>query len=169
MSKDIRNDITKQLGIEPIYINSNLLSAQNRPRLYWTNISGVTIPEDRNIKMNDVVNFSKNIFRPVGNWVHGKRGETNRIGRLSTINQLKANCLTPSKTHNEQYYANEEKTEYTNLTVNQYELLQTLPLNYVDSVDIKQTSKYRAIGNGWTVDVIAYIFKCLKGEFNGNE
>lgn len=169
ISKQIKEEITKQLGVDPIYINSNLVSGQNRPRLYWTNIPEVTIPSDRKIKMNDVVDFSKNVFRPVGNWVFGKRGESSRFERLSTINQLKSNCLTTSKTHNEQYYANEEKTEYTNLTVNQYELLQTLPLNYVDAVDIKETSKYRAIGNGWTVDVIAHIFSFMDFKEDGDE
>lgn len=162
MSNQIKNEITKQLGAEPIYINSNLLSAQNRPRLYWTNIPGVAIPNDKKILLSDVIDFSSNSFRPVGNWVFGKRGDNNRIERLATINNLKANCLTTSKTHNEQYYANKEKTQYTNLTVNQYELLQTLPLNYVDNVDVKETSKYRSIGNGWTVDVIAHIFKGLQ-------
>ena len=47
MSNDIKNEITKQLGVKPIYINSNLVSAQNRPRLYWTNIPNVCLPIDR--------------------------------------------------------------------------------------------------------------------------
>ena len=57
ISKQIKEEITTQLEVDPIYINSNLVSGQNRPRLYWTNIPGVTIPEDRNIKMSDVVDF----------------------------------------------------------------------------------------------------------------
>ena len=50
---------------------------------------------------------------------------------------------------------------YCNLTVNDYEALQTLPIGYVDNVKTKNASKYRCIGNGWTVDVIAHIFKRL--------
>ena len=166
MSNEIREEITKTLGVRPIYINSNLLSAQNRPRLYWTNIPGVKVPEDKKIIMCDVLDFSENIFKPLGKWVYGKRGDTSRLERLSTIKQKKANCLTTSKTHNEQYYANEEKTLYTNLTVKQFEILQTLPVGYVDNVNVKQTSKYRAIGNGWTVDVISYILKHINGVKN---
>ena len=42
------------------------------------------------------------------------------------------------------------------------EKLQTLPIGYVNDVDISQTAKEKAIGNGWTVDVIAHIFTQLK-------
>ena len=42
-------------GIEPILINSSLLSAQSRQRLYWTNIQGVTQPEDKNIVLRDIL------------------------------------------------------------------------------------------------------------------
>jgi len=47
--------ISEHLGVEPILINSSLVSAQNRERYYWTNISNVTQPEDRGIKLVDIV------------------------------------------------------------------------------------------------------------------
>ena len=47
--------ITDSMGVEPILINSNLLSAQNRKRLYWTNIPNVTQPEDKGILLKDIV------------------------------------------------------------------------------------------------------------------
>ena len=49
MSAAIRAQITKELGVEPIEINSALVSAQSRKRLYWTNIPGVGQPEDKGI------------------------------------------------------------------------------------------------------------------------
>lgn len=55
MSPAIRVQITKELGVEPILINSSLVSAQNRNRLYWTNIPGVTQPDDRGILLKDVL------------------------------------------------------------------------------------------------------------------
>ena len=55
MAKAIREQITKELGVEPILINSALVSAQNRQRLYWTNIPGVQQPEDRGILLRDVL------------------------------------------------------------------------------------------------------------------
>lgn len=55
MSKAIRDEITKRLGVEPICINSALVSAQNRQRLYWTNIPGVQQPEERGILLRDIL------------------------------------------------------------------------------------------------------------------
>ena len=55
MSKAIREKITEELGVEPVLINSALVSAQNRQRLYWTDIPGVTQPEDRGILLRDII------------------------------------------------------------------------------------------------------------------
>ena len=55
MSPAIREQITKELGVEPILINSALVSAQSRQRLYWTNIPDVTQPEDEGILLNDIL------------------------------------------------------------------------------------------------------------------
>ena len=58
MNKDSKNIITEYLGVEPIEINSNLVSAQSRRRLYWTNIPNVTIPKDKNIVIKDILEDS---------------------------------------------------------------------------------------------------------------
>ncbi len=55
MSAAIREQITKELGVEPIEINSALVSAQSRKRLYWTNIPGVGQPEDKGILLRDIL------------------------------------------------------------------------------------------------------------------
>lgn len=55
MSPAIRAQITRELGVEPILINSALVSAQSRQRLYWTNIPGVEQPEDRGILVRDIL------------------------------------------------------------------------------------------------------------------
>lgn len=55
MKKEYQNIITEYLGVEPILINSNLKSAQNRPRLYWTNIPNITLPEDKNVFLSDIL------------------------------------------------------------------------------------------------------------------
>ena len=164
INKKIVNAISEELGVQPIMINSKLVSGQSRKRLYWTNIPNINQPEDRNIKLTDIVDFSSKEFKPVGAWVwnnwagYGKA----KIHQLKTVKSEKSHTLTTSKTHSMGYYLNEEKTHYTNLSVNDFELLQTLPLNYVHAVNIKETSKYRAIGNGWTVDVISHILKNME-------
>lgn len=55
MKKEYQDVITEHLGVEPIMINSALVSAQNRVRLYWTNIPNITQPEDRNIVLTDIL------------------------------------------------------------------------------------------------------------------
>lgn len=55
MKQEYQNIISKYLGVEPIEINSSLVSGQNRKRLYWTNIPGITQPEDKGIMLKDIV------------------------------------------------------------------------------------------------------------------
>ena len=87
MSAAIREEITKRLGVEPICINSALVSAQNRQRLYWTNIPGVKQPEDRGILLRDILE-SGVAWREKGYTLrasHGPHGGTSSV--LKTIRE----------------------------------------------------------------------------------
>lgn len=88
MSVAIREEITKRLGAEPICINSSLVSAQNRQRLYWTNIPGVQQPEDRGILLRDILETGckDGIRNMVGNVVDRKTcvAEPVRIGTIES-------------------------------------------------------------------------------------
>lgn len=55
MKKEFSDEITKELGVEPIIINSSLLSGQNRVRMYWTNIPGIVQPQDLGIRLIDIL------------------------------------------------------------------------------------------------------------------
>lgn len=55
MKKEWQDIISEAVGVEPIDFNSRLVSAQNRPRLYWTNIEGFVLPEDREIVLRDIL------------------------------------------------------------------------------------------------------------------
>lgn len=55
MTKENQDIITEIMGVEPVYINSRLVSAQERKRLYWTNIPGIEQPEDRGLYLRDIV------------------------------------------------------------------------------------------------------------------
>jgi DNA (cytosine-5)-methyltransferase 3A len=55
MPKEAKEIITRELGADPILINSALVSAQQRKRLYWTNIPNITQPEDKGIILSDVL------------------------------------------------------------------------------------------------------------------
>lgn len=55
MPKEAKQIITETLGVEPIMINAALVSAQNRKRLFWTNIPNVIQPKDRGILLKDIL------------------------------------------------------------------------------------------------------------------
>lgn len=158
MSTNIRNEITKYLGVEPIMIDSAKVSGQSIRRLYWTNISGVTQPIDKNIIFKDVLTTIN--WKPVSNWVYTYWGNKQKIEKLKTINALKSPTLTTSATHSLEYITNEERTHYFVIDRHDREALQTMPRGYCDCVST--TAANRAIGNGWTIDVISHILSFIK-------
>ncbi len=88
-------------------------------------------------------------------------GNTQRINKgLNSIIKTKANCLTTKNTHPNQYLLNKDKTLCRLLTVGEYEKLQTVELGYTNYVS--NTERFKMLGNGWTVDVIAHILKNIK-------
>ena len=101
MKKEYQDVITEHLGVEPIEINSNLLSAQNRKRIYWTNIPGVTIPNDKGILLKDIVHENADnqlsekeldyMLRSSGKW---SPSTNNRFETYLNYPEKKAHCLT---------------------------------------------------------------------------
>ena len=157
MKKEWCDIITNELGVEPIAFNSNLVSAQNRDRLYWTNIDFI-VPGDKNILFNDIL---ENLpFREIPKCFYKNWGDKMRIDKgLNWVKNKKANCLTTKNCHTNQYLLNEDKSLCRLLTANEFEKLQTVPLNYTNIVN--NTERFKMLGNGWTVDVIANIFNGL--------
>ena len=96
MKKEYQDVITEYLGVSPIEINSNTVSAQNRKRLYWTNITPLQQPENRNIKLSDIVEDSPREY-----WGCAVRGRYNPDGtttqKLEISKQQKSNALTTVK------------------------------------------------------------------------
>jgi DNA (cytosine-5)-methyltransferase 3A len=94
MKKESQDVITKYLGVEPIAINSALVSAQNRNRLYWTNIPNVTQPQQRDIVLADILEdlpFDEAPNYLKGTWCGRVRGDM-----VKSVDDAKANCLTAS-------------------------------------------------------------------------
>ena len=87
MSKKWEDVITKELGVLPIHINSNLVSGQNRDRLYWTNIPGVELPKDKKIMLSDIIKGG------TGYGIRGRKinGKNQMFG--TKRNDGKSNCL----------------------------------------------------------------------------
>ena len=164
MSKRWQSVITNAVGVSPVNINSELLSAQRRNRLYWTNINDGMIPQPNDLKLvlNDVV-----------------REEDNNQYHLSSVHHnafLKSYKWTPnyltekSKPLLASYYKQpphcpyipcaQSESGYRMLSPVECERLQTLPDNYTEG--ISKTQRYKCIGNGFTVNVITYIFSYLQ-------
>lgn len=253
--KNIKAFISEQLGVEPIMINSALVSAQSRKRCYWTNIPNITQPSDRGIMLADVLEdngigintidgkshtipasyakIAENPFSgygsergrqriaiPIDNdFVVGcslrgryfasdsrsKKVEGGTYQALEIRDDNKSNCLTTVQKdcmickpirigqlgkggQGQRIYSVVGKSvtlsanggglgaktglykidlpdgDYVvrKLTPIEAERLQTLPDNYTEGVS--NTQRYKQVGNGWTVDVIAHILKNLSSE-----
>lgn len=164
MEKRWQDVISKTLNVEPIILNSNSISCQNRKRLYWTNID-VTPLLGKDLFFKNIIDedSSKYEFWSEGRMkkFHNKeyvRKDTYRVLELDD----KIPCLTVRAGHGG---SDEPKVMYNDvlrrLTPLEWERAQTLPDNYTDI--LKSNNIRRGIiGNGWTVDVIAHIFEGLK-------
>ena len=215
MKKEYENIISEYLGVEPIEINSSLVSAQNRKRLYWTNIPGVQRPEDRGIMLKDIVHENrmedkvdltlykvpcdktlKIIEKEVQTGKVGyfrKDSQANRVysihgkavtlcgeagGGAAKMGQYLFGCITPDRVDKRQrgQRFNDGEKFYTltaqdrhgvlidgyirKLTPIECERLQTLPDGY--TAGASDAKRYKALGNGWTVEVITHILKSLR-------
>jgi len=180
MKQEWQDIISAELGVKPIEINSSLVSGQNRKRLYWTNIPNVKQPEDKGIYLQDILEYEvderyyltdsqiKTINRNFGS--KGKTINLNenslieKITYPSRINQKIGQIKSPTLVAAMGMGGGNIPVIIKNgrirkLTEIECERLQTLPDNYTQGVS--STQRYKAIGNGWTVDVIAHIFKNL--------
>lgn len=97
MKQEHKDVITNRLGVEPVAINSNLLSAQNRPRLYWTNINFNKQIKDRGILLEDILQpeVDNKYFIKAGrlSWLQ-RFGEVKEKKGYIAFNPDKAKCLT---------------------------------------------------------------------------
>ena len=163
MKKEHEQVITEHMGVEPIRINSKLVSAQSRERLYWTNIPGIEQPEDKGILVKDIIDYSggykilppKTIQAQI---FYAKNYKA--TGKAPTLTRELAHGwgknITP-KCYIEIKAITGEDRLFTPL---ECERLQTVPDNY--SSIVSNTQRFNLLGNGWTVDVIAHIFKEIK-------
>ena len=154
MKKEWENEITQEVGVAPIMINSALVSAQNRKRLYWTNIEGITQPKDKGILLRDILEnfiFDKEPYYIVFNSNRPKNYKSDKSMCLVTSGGSKTKGVGIS----------DDSGMWRKLTPIECERLQTLPDNYTEGVSNSQ--RYKMIGNGWTVDIISWIFSFIKG------
>ena len=164
--------INETLGCMGVAFNSQLLSAQNRNRVYWTNFD-FEVPTDRKeVYMQDILEDSVSdkyyltqkmydcIMSPATKgWRSGKMEINLKIARPLTATMHKMHRADTDNYISTEYKP-ADKTNVRRLTPLECERLQTLPDNYTEG--ISDTNRYKCIGNGWTVDVIAHILSYLK-------
>lgn len=171
MNEESKQAISNCLGCEPIFIDSADFSAQERPRLYWTNMPVCMNYEKSSVVLADIlekdvdekyfynypllnVDLSKQVCATMNFKIHDMH---KRIFNPA----FKVHTLTTCGGGNTQkkVYIDGRARKLTPL---EYERLQTLPDNY--TAGIANTHRYNALGNGWTVDVIAHILTNLRSE-----
>jgi len=166
MKKEYQDVISRQLGVEPIPINSTLVSAQNRKRLYWTNIPNITQPEDKGIGWGMIREYgvADNFYYTERglNWIK-KHGERKNKKLVIWGNGDKCQMIEASHYKNyssQRYFGIKDVKGLRYITPLECERAQTVPDNYTNHVS--NTQRYKMLGNGWTVDVIAHILRGVK-------
>lgn len=186
MKKADEEFISQQLGVQAIRLNSSLVSAQLRDRLYWTNIPNVTIPWDRGIKLTDILNEGYTPLEKanclLANESHGYYNGCN----WTPVKRF-ARCyckhfgvmIAPDEAYYQNCVMELNKAlgcyQYAACLLDDYEgnafddmrylwkeeraRLQTVPEKYVECMTEKEAADL--LGDGWTVDIIAHIFKHL--------
>lgn len=190
MKQQSMDVITEALGVEPIFINSRLVSAQNRQRYYWTNIPMDKLPDDKGIMLKDVLEdghvdrdkahcIDANYFKG-GNLksyfekhrrqlVFSKDGLCHvgdaDIRGNDNVRRVyhpdgKSPCLTTMGGGHREPKTLTSDTTWRKLTPLECERLQTVPEGY--TAHVSNTQRYKMLGNGWTVDVITHILKGME-------
>ena len=183
--RNIKDEISKRLGVQPIMINSALVSAQQRKRCYWTNIPGITQHADKGIFLKDIIDnavpWQGKSYCLTANYGNAYLKNTLerhqrsmvavpiRIGDIGSSAQghrvysVQGKSVSLSANGGGQgggtglYKIDLPDGDYIirKLSPVECERLQTLPDNYTAGVSDSQ--RYKQLGNGWTVDVIAHI------------
>lgn len=166
MKKEYQDIISRYLGVEPVAINSNRRTPANRNRLYWTNINtGDFLFNSETVE--SFLGFTGEIAGTIGT-------STSRIvKKMDTFGALTATMWKGIRAAGrpiviESYCVGKhidelkKDVDYRMLTPQECERLQTVPDGY--TAHVSKTQRYKMLGNGWTVDVIAHIFKGIKEE-----
>lgn len=154
MKKEWEIRINKILGCRPIRLNSNLVSAQERNRLYWTNIPVNNAPKNKRQYLKDII----------------ESGHTDRLKSFCIdANYYKGGSLKNyyEKSRRQLVFHQSERRlmvkdgQHRMLTVKECCRLQTVPDDYFEGI-VSNSQAYKMLGNGWTVDIIVHILNHIQ-------
>lgn len=183
--------ISTHLGVTPVFINSDLLTAHYRQRYYWSNWD-FQPPDDAGVLLQDIVengvvdrtkSYCINATYHKGG---GLKDYFNKYRRQLVFNRVDGtSCESPlisvlSYTHDPLYGYVVVGCEYDgvrpgpnamyrlyyhrNLTVTECELLQGVPIGF--TAHVSNTQRYAMLGNGFTITVITYLLNKLFDSLN---
>lgn len=159
------NTLSHIMGVFPVDINSNLVSAAHRQRSYWTNIgsfytdlygmkySTIPPPKDKKIYLKDVIE-SGYVNQLKHTCLNTRSGGWRSPESLKLRNETTGMITLIYDNPQCEYNGNERTAFQTEM-----EMLQTVPIGYTSKLDKSKAGDL--LGDGWTVDVIAHIFKFL--------
>jgi len=188
MPQEAKEEISRELGVQPILINAALVSAQTRKRLFWTNILNVVLPEDRGIYLKDILLEQvdeKYICTNINNWRiyksirggnekskaltatmfkgSGNDGMTTiRVGTLNSGGQGDRSVALSANGGGRGAKTGlyEVYGKVRRLTPMECERLQCVPDNY--TAGCSDTQRYKMLGNAFNADVVAHILSFIK-------
>lgn len=160
MKEKWKNLISEILGVEPIKINSKVISAQNRVRNYWTNIPNIKQPEKKEKYLKDILEKNSDGTFLKGNlteeYIQHKQNQKRWGNHFGTIDTEKSNTLCAIGKSDVILLIDLKRF----LTPIECERLQGVPDNY--TAPAAMTKRYFHLGNGWQVDTIMHIFNNIK-------
>lgn len=198
MKEESEKELNQYMGVKGIHINSRLLSFQNRPRIYWTNIFEVSgkpyvEPQDLNYNFQDfkeMPSHGKDACKRIAEalladtpsrhvmWDDGKN--SHNFACKNITNEKKVSCLTRKQDRCPNsglvaIDANLVKEYFVNSKermncrfITKREVELAQTLEPGYLDDLSYTQAQDVAGDGWTVDVIAYFFKFLPNSFQEN-
>jgi hypothetical protein len=165
MKKEWQDLISEELGVQPVRINSSLVSGAMRDRFYWTNIPFDGLPKDKGVKLGDIIDngyvdrekglcLLESYSRPLKNPV--------KIARRYFLYGFWQVVFRDEETYNKlkENYGLAEEGDVRYMTHREMERAQTMPMDYTSMVSRNDAAC--VLGDGWTVDVIAHIFGGLR-------
>ena len=162
MKKEWVDIITETMGVEPIEISSALVVPQNRKRLYWTNIPNITQLKQVEYNVYDYIETDDGFPSACG-----VKRVFNRKEIFSTLTATYYKGIRGSgrpAVSLKEGFLDDTREYHRMLTPTECEGIQDVPRNYTEGVS--KTQRYKMLGNGWTIGVIAHILKHIKIENN---
>ena len=155
MKDEDRDFLSECMGVEPIRINSKLVSAALRDRYYWTNIQGITQPEDKGITLQSILTSgytdrekARALLVSDSRPLTDKKKMLHRYKKFTTIVWEER--------------GNDDSIRYLNQT--ELERCQTVPEGYTKCLTRNEAAD--VLGDAFTVDVIAHIFSFINTQQN---